>query len=1016
MFVHLHVHSYYSLLEALPAPAELAQAAASGGMPAVALTDRRSLAGVVEFHDACKTVGVQPIFGLEVDYRAAGGLSLDPLTLLATGREGWSNLCQLVSALNLRPEPDAPCPLDLLAAHAGGLLALCGHLGDPLGRALRQIAEVFPNCLYVELPPKSPDVHILAGLAKKLHLPALASQPIFALQQGQLSLLCTLAAIRLQRPMTDLPPGSVPGLPFAFAGVEEMRNAFTDQPDALRVTLEVAERCRFDLPLHEAHYPQVPLPPGVSAAELLRQKADAGARRLYGQITPEIRNRLDGELEVIAQRGFEPIFLIVEEVLQYAHANGVPVSSRGSAASSLVAHCLGITSPDPLRLNLYFERFLNPARATPPDIDTDLCSRRRDGVLKHIFDTYGADRVAMVGTINRFRSRSALGEVAKAHGLPQEEVRALVNTLPYHFFHGSEEGGDESGRPSPYAELKQVHAHPRYQVMFEQAETLLRQPRHLSVHPGGVIIASEALAGLVPLQRSGTKGVVITQLDLHSVEQLGLVKLDMLGIRGLTVLGDVADAVHSWRRSEYRTALEVLENIPLEDDATAGRMERGDTIGCFQVESPGMRATLREIRARKVDDIMAALALYRPGPLQGGLRDAFVRRFKGEEAVEHLHPALVPLLEESYGVILYQEQVLRIAHELAGLSLAEADLLRRAMSHFDPGKQMQLLQEKFIAGAAQKSRVPHETAARVWEMMAAFAGYGFPKAHAASYALVAWRSAWCKQHFPAEFMAAVLANWGGYYSQGVYITEARRLGLKVNPPHVNHSQREFCVSYQQDEPALYMGLDQVRDLTGRTQERILHLRPFTSLDDFLARVDPRPQEAQNLVRAGAFTGLGNVPVLLERLRHGGWKPGQMPLFAPQTVDGEWELTSLVAAQQEVLGISLAAHPLELHADRVKAEGALTTVEAVGRRGERVCVAGMRQTWHRTRTARGETMLFLTLEDLEGMLDAVVFPDVYTRVRGAFGSAQVPLLVSGVMEWDEARAEPLLRVEKVERLE
>jgi DNA polymerase III alpha subunit len=422
-----------------------------------------------------------------------------------------------------------------------------------------------------------------------------------------------------------------------------------------------------------AHMPAVPLPPGLSAAEHLRRKAYEGARGLYGRLSARVRERLEHELQVIASMGYEPVFLIVDELLEYARRSGVPFSSRGSAASSLVAHCLGITSPDPLRLNLYFERFLNPARTTPPDIDTDLCSRRRDAVIQHVCDVYGAERVAMVGTINRFRPRSALGEAAKAHGLPAAEVRALVEQLPQAFWGVSRM--TSAGEPAlPFSELRGSHRSASTSV-FDDAAALLKLPRHLSVHPGGVVVAPGSLTELVPVMRSGSKGVTITQFGLEAVEALGLVKIDLLGIRGLTVLGDVAEFIHQERSAEYPDLLAVLDSTPDDDPATAERVESGATIGCFQVESPGMRATLREIRARTPDDLMAALALYRPGPLSGGLKEAFVRRFKGEEKVEHLHPALTALLDETFGVILYQEQVLRIAHDLAGFSLAEADLL-----------------------------------------------------------------------------------------------------------------------------------------------------------------------------------------------------------------------------------------------------------------------------------------------------------------------------------------------------
>jgi error-prone DNA polymerase len=372
------------------------------------------------------------------------------------------------------------------------------------------------------------------------------------------------------------------------------------------------------------------------------------------------------------------------------------------------------------------------------------------------------------------------------------------------------------------------------------------------------------------------------------------------------------------------------------------------------------------------------------------------------------------LLDETFGVILYQEQVLRIAHELAGFSLAEADLLRRAMSHFDPGKRMQELQRKFVSEAQTRSGVPSETGERVWEMMAAFAGYGFPKAHAASYAQVAWRSAWCKTYFPAEFMAAVLANWGGYYSQRVYLSEARRLGLTVRPPHVNHSRRNFAVGLVDREKMLFMGLDQVKHLTRRTIEKVIRLRPYHSLEDFLSLVDPRSQEAEYLAKVGALDGLGTIPAILKRLQSG-WMAGQMSLFSLNEMEGkDWSLEEKMAAQQELLGTSLEANPLELQAEQISRSGAVTIAEAVERVGQRVTIVGIRQTSRRSRTARGEMMMFLTIEDLSGMLDVIIFPDVHQRAKN-IASSNSPMLITGMVEVDGERDEPFLKAEKVERL-
>jgi len=1010
-------------------PAELVQAALADGLPAIGLTDHRLLTGSIEFVIACQKAGIQPVLGLEID------LETGPLSLLAMSLSGWSSLCTLSSALALRSDPTLACPLDMLSTYSRDLIAITGNLNDPTKKQVRALREIYPNALYLGL--KNPtQAFPLSHLGRRLSLPLVVTQPVYYLTPNDIGLQRTLSAIRLNLPVEQLPAGASAPVEAYFINSREIERRYKGFRAALTASLEIVERCKVDLPLGKAQMPIVPLPPGVTAAEYLRQKAETGARRLYGSFSFNVQMQLDHELDVIARMGFEPIFLIVEEILEFARRTNVPFSSRGSAASSLVAHCLGITSPDPLRLDLYFERFLNPARTTPPDIDTDLCSRRRDMVIQHVFDTYGKDRVAMVGTINRYRPRSALGDVAKAHGLAPAQVRDLVQQLPYAFITRMEEQTDEdSGLPiSSFADLRSRYTNSAYMHIFDEAEALLKLPRHLSVHAGGLIVAPNRLTELVPVMRSGSKGLTITQFDLEAVESLGLVKIDLLGIRGLTVLGDVAEFIQTSKPDQFAGSLAVLESIPANDPDTSQRLESGGTIGCFQIESPGMRSTLREIHARSEDDLMAALALYRPGPLSGGLKDAFVRRFKGEEPVEHLHPALAPLLADTFGVILYQEQVLRIAHLLAGFSLTEADLLRRAMSHFDPGRIMQDLKRKFVSQAQARSGVPIETAERVWEMMAAFAGYGFPKAHAASYAKVAWRSAWCKTHFPAEFMAAVLANWGGYYSQSVYFGEARRLGLTVRPPHINYSRRNFVTaSPEVGGKVLFMGLDQVRNMTGRTIGRILRGQPFVSLEDFLTRVDPRIQEAGDLARVGAFEGWGTIPAILRRLQSGGWLSGQPRLFEylkgevehshgepaednynDVTSGDEWTLEQKVAAQQELLGISLDAHPLELVAGRILASGAISTVDAAGRVGQLVTVAGIRQSGHRSLTAKGDMMLFMTVEDLAGILDVAIFPDVYRQVRGFIHSSG-PFLVTGVIKTDSGHSEPLLVAEKVKRL-
>jgi DNA polymerase III subunit alpha len=1036
VYSHLHVHSYFSFLEGLDSPAALVQAASENQLTALALTDHHSLSGAVEFYTACTKAGIKPILGLEVDFAppprllsSQVQLKAGPLVLLAENEMGWSSLCRLSSTLFTESDvyPHNHCSLDLLNSHRSGLICLTGgersllqrisSAGDATAAAalLSALKEIFPEHLYVEVPPAvgylAASRPLLLENARRLEVPLAAAHNIYYLLPSQEKLQRTVTAIRLVKPLsmvskeTAAPSGSHWLQPKEFAA------HYKGLEQALAGSEEITQRCQVDLALGKPHFPLLTFKNNLTALEVLRKKVFTGARRLYGEIDADMHVRLEHELQVIAERGYEPIFLIVEDIMSFARETGVPTSSRGSAASSLVAHCLGITSPDPLALNLYFERFLNPARTTPPDIDTDLCSRRRDLVIDHVFENYGYDRVAMVATINRFRPRSALGDAAKAHGLSPVEVRALTKDLPYHYY-----GASKSERETPFADIADRYTKPVHKAILSDAAALLNLPRHLSVHPGGMVISPGPMTDRVPVQRSGSKGTLITQFDLTSVEEMGLVKIDLLGIRGLTVLGDVAEQIYSWQRRDYRNPLEVLENIPEQDDATSNLVATGATIGCFQIESPGMRATLKDIHASSIPDIIAALALFRPGPLKGGLRDAFVRRYQGLEPVQHLHPTLAPLLEETYGVILYQEQVLRIAHELAGLSLAESDLLRRAMSHFDPGKEMQTLKEKFVIGAAQKSQVPEETAAHVWELMASFAGYGFPKAHAASYAVVAWRAAWCKAHFPAEFLAAVMANWGGYYRQSVYMSEARRLGLILRPPHINHSQSEFTTAYPHGEPILYMGLDQVRGLTHRTQKRIIQKRPFHTLADFVLRADPRLQEAESLIRVGALEGLGPIPGLLNALNEGIWRSSQPSLFSLSISGGQndWSLEQKLEAQTDILGIGVEAHPLEIYQHQIAALGTISTLQAVQRIGDQVRVAGIRQSMRRSRTSQGEIMAFLSIEDQEGTLDAVIFPGVYQQNRSAITSS-VPLILEGTMELDESHTEPYLRVDKAQLL-
>ncbi len=1018
MFIHLHTHSYYSFLEGVPSPQDLVDAAVQQGMPALALTDHHGLTGALGFYEACHEAGIKPILGLELAVEHP--LGLGNLVFLAKDMAGWSSLCRLSSAAQTVPhrDPSRGISFELVSGNAEGVICLTGgvrglaHQLVVKGRretaleCLFGLKGVFQDDLYVELQPNE-GIQSLVALAKQVDLPIVATNNVHYISLEDTQLQRTLSAIRMNARLSELPADAPAPSGCNFMPGEEMAKRFADYPEAISNTAEISQRCNLELPLSIPHYPEIPLPPGQTALDVLRDRAEEGAKIQYGSITKSIRQRLKHELKVIGERGYAPLFLIMAEIMDFARQQGVPTASRGSAASSLVAHCLGITTPDPLVLKLYFERFLNPSRSSPPDIDTDLCSKRRDLVIQHVYQQYGHERVAMVATINRFRRRSGLREVAKAHGVSEKVIKEMTAELPRRGW--SPRARSMSSSADPFGDL--IQRYPAYPSVFKQARAILNFPRHLSIHPGGMVIAPGQLNDLVPTHLA-SKGVIISQFDLDAIGKCGLVKIDLLGTRGLCVLGDVAEQLRSWKSAEFKSSLDVLDAIPEDDPDTAEMVRSAQTIGCFAIESPGMRATLKEIDAHSPEDIMIALALYRPGPLTGGLKDAFVQRHLGLQPVQHLHPALSTLLENTYGVILYQEQVLRIASELAGLSLADADILRRAMSHFDPGKQMKTLKERFVNGAEEKSDVPRETGEQIWDLMAAFAGYGFPKAHAASYAQVAWRSTWCKRNYPAEFMAAVMANWGGYYRQRVYLNETRRMGIPLRPPHINYAERAFSVRYPQGVPTLYMGLDQVRDLTRRTQNRILEERPFGSLDDFLTRVDPRPKEVENLIRVGALSGLGTIPGLLTQIQGSGWRYQQPRLFdlPPEGDSREWDLANRVAAQEQILGAGVDAHPLELVEKQVKDAEVSTTLQAISLKDDDVRVAGVLQTLQRFTTPQGQTIFILELEDLEGVLKVMLTPDQRRFYRGVLSSKK-PFVVEGVMDLSHISGEAVLRAKK-----
>jgi DNA-directed DNA polymerase III PolC len=1018
-FVHLHAHSYYSLLDGCASPAHLAQAASRAGMQALALTDHDALYGAIEFYDACQHDGVQPVLGMELTLDA-GRDGPDALVLLAQDLSGYASLCRLSSALQTQPDREAALArglsLDELEGRHQGLIALSGGKRGRIDRLIRsgrpreaeaaaaEYAERFgQHAFYVEMQIQAPGdleaARSAASLARRLGLGTVAANNVHYTAPEEALRCRLLNAMGKLQSLDETPPR--PGL--HLASVKEMEATFAEFPEAVSNTAAIAGRCRFELPLGRPVFPEIGLPGGRSTGEALRAQAIAGAERRYGSLTETVRSRLDRELAVIDGMGYASLFLIVADVVRYAHEQGVPVNLRGSAASSVVAYCLGISAVDPIALDLYFERFLNPERRDPPDIDLDLCSRRRDEVIRYIYHRFGADRVATICTYSRVRARSAWREVAKAYRLPQARVEVVAREVPPFWHPGM---GAEIERAKE--RILAAAASDREREALAEAWALDGYPHHLSVHPGGMVIAPGPLTDRVPLQWA-TKGVVITQYDLHGIERLGLVKFDMLGIRALTV---VAESVELVQRCDPAFA---RESIADGDGPAGDLLERADSIGCFQTESPGMRRTLRELGARTIEDVTVALALFKPGPLQGGLKDAFVRRHRGQEPSRYLHPALEPILHSTHGVVLYQEQVLRIAHELAGFSLGEADRMRRGIAHLGRGSELLPLREGFIRQAGEVSGMSPDVAARLWELMESFAGYGFLKAHAASYAAVAYQTAYLKAHHPAEFMTGLLRNWGGYYPQQIYLEEARRLGLELHPPHVNHSRRRFDLERGPDgRPVLWMGLGQVRELTRRTTAAILEARregSFASLDALLQRARPRTLEAENLVKAGALDGLGGGRrAMLDELR--GRLPGAplqlaLPLaWGQEAPGGDFTPVEHLAQEMEMLGWPVSAHPLAPFAREIAERGVVRSDTLVQHAGERVTVAGARLSlW-------GERRGQVTFGDEAGFF-ALHLPAGHRLRPGSLGKLG-PYLASGRVQVDRS-GETAVQAETVEPL-
>ncbi len=770
MFIYLNCHSYYSLLEGTSSIEHLVDAASFLGCNALALTDTNSLYGAVAFYRQAKRANIQPIFGTEI--QCGNG---DRAVLLAKNMKGFGEICRVITDRQLKENFSLT---QRLKQCSHDVILLCSDAD----MFLEIIQERGTKDLAVELVPhEGSRFYRLMAFAREQRIPSVASNRVFFIRPEDWDLHVLLTAMRLNTTRSLLPPNAMVSPEAWLRPPHEMTTCFDICPQAIENTVRVRDMCQVDLPLGELKMPPFESPPGKSPFEYLKELAWHGLVKHYRPVTPVVRERLDYELDVIAKLDLATYFLLVWDIVREAHARGILTVGRGSAANSLVCKALDITEVDPLAHNLYFERFLHLERVDFPDIDIDFPWNRRDEMLDYVFAKHGHERVALISSHIHLRGRSTLREVGKALGLSIPAIDALTSRLP----HSAElcNLGDIR-KTVPECRDLPLEDEP-YRSLIEYGRQLEGFPRHLSIHCGGIVVSPRPITDFIPLQAT-PKGFEVTQYDMYPVEDMGLLKIDLLSQMGLAVEIDTVKAV----KAHYGIELDFSKIDPIQDAKTKALIKNGQTIGCFYIESPGMRNLLQKLNVDNFDMLTAVSSIIRPGVSDSGMTRAFIQRHNGKEKVIYLHPKLEEILKETYGVMIYQEDVIKVAHAIAGMSLGEAEGLRKCMSKKRDWEAIDNYKQRFLAGS-KANGVTTKIAKEIWRQIESFAGYAFCKAHSASFAVVSYRAAYLKAHFPAEFMAAVLSNKGGFYDTAEYIEEAKRMGLHVLLPHVNESRYEF---------------------------------------------------------------------------------------------------------------------------------------------------------------------------------------------------------------------------------
>lgn len=1029
-FTHLHVHSHYSLLDGLGKIGPLLACAKELGMNSLALTDHGAMYGVIDFIRTAQEIGIKPIVGIEV-YVAPGGHRLKRgrtdanarhLTLLAQNNQGYQNLIKLTTTAHLEGYYYKPrIDYDLLSQHSEGLVVLSGCLNSDISRAIvehrleeaerliRWHLDVFGRerfYLEVQHHPALSEQKIvneaLFGYSKEFKLGLAATADTHYIHAEDAEAQDVLLCVQTGKVVQDKDRMCMLGEDFSLKSQEEMKAAWKKHPSAIENTQKIAEMCQVDLKFGDSHLPHYPLPKGVSTDKALREMCERRLSECYEQSQYEAaQQRLDYELNVIAKTGFASYFLIVADFVNEAKRRGILVGpGRGSAAGSIVSYLTNITGLDPLHYNLLFERFLNPERVSMPDIDLDFADDRRDEVIDYVREKYGSQHVAQIITFGTMAARAAVRDAGRALGFPYSFCDRIAKAIPP--FLTFEQALTQGG------ELQNIYQEdPQAKRLIDTARKLEGVCRHASTHAAGVVITEKTLTQHVPLQLAsasrGARDIVVTQYAMNDVEALGLLKMDFLGLKNLTIIQDTVSCIKKRRNKTID-----IEKLPLDDKRTYQLLKDGKTTGIFQLESAGMKRWLKELLPTEFEDIISILALYRPGPMDS-IPD-FIAAKHGRKDITYLHPLLKPILKKTYGVIVTQDQVLQIAREFAGFTYAEADILRKAV-----GKKIRKLLEqqrdKFVHSAVANKKIDQRTAQRVWDFIEPFARYGFNRAHAACYAMIAYQTAYLKAHFPAEFMASLLtSDEGNVDRQAIEVAEALSLNLKVLPPDVNESNHNFTVVALDGREAIRFGLSAIKNVGHNVVATLIQERrkggKYRDLLDVFRRVDSKDlnrKSGESLARAGAFDCLAERNYVVKHLEklldfnrslHRKVDTGQQGLFggagdglAPPRITLE-EVPAAnkeerLAWEKELLGLYVSEHPFqELMSDLQDIATPLADLATLPPRGDkaRVRVAGVIARITNIITKSQQPMLFVQLEDMAGKVELLVFPALLEKTK------------------------------------